>query len=302
MRLIRFYLQGKGAKLGILGDDNNVVDFTQLSKGDFNSVQDLIKESSKSSLSIKQIIDDRLSKNPPKEYLNYDDLFSAHPGGEGPHLLLPIVPPEVWAAGVTYKRSVEARVHESQVKDVYDRVYDAVRPEIFMKSTAARVAGPGEKIGIRSDSEWMVPEPELGVVLGENLNIIGYIIGNDVSSRDIEGENPLYLPQAKIFKNSCSLGPVLALAEAVTDPYNLNIKCDIYRDGSLVFSDSANTNQLKRKLDELVAYLGRDNTVFPGTVLLTGTCIVPPDSFSLKTGDVVKISIDFLGELSNQVS
>jgi len=197
---------------------------------------------------------------------------------------------------------VEARMAESKTSDIYDRVYAAPRPELFLKATAARVVGSGDTIGVRSDSSSMVPEPELGLVLGANLQIIGYISGNDMTARDIEGENPLYLPQAKIFNHSCALGPVLALSEAIPDPYNLNITCAIYRNGETVFSDKANTGQLNRKLDELVSYLGRNNTILPGTVLLTGTCIVPPDSFTLLPGDLVEIAIDHLGVLSNRVA
>jgi 2-dehydro-3-deoxy-D-arabinonate dehydratase len=221
-------------------------------------------------------------------------------------LLVPIDAPEVWAAGVTYERSREARNYETtggRLDSVtcYDKVYDADRPELFMKSTSARTVGTGEDVYLRSDSHWQIPEPELGLVLNRNGRIIGYTIGNDMSSRDIEGENPLYLPQAKIWHRSCSIGPAIRLAETIEDPYRFEIICRIHRNGIKVFEGSANTSQLKRKLDDLVSYLARDNIIFDGTVLLTGTCIVPPNEFTLEDGDCVDIEIPGIGILSNPV-
>ena len=220
-------------------------------------------------------------------------------------LLAPLEAPEVWAAGVTYLRSKEARNFESKDSrnsiTCYDKVYDAERPELFVKSTAARTVGPGGEVSLRSDSNWQVPEPELALVLDHDGRILGYTIGNDMSCRDIEGENPLYLPQAKIWRNSCSIGPAVRLAETVENPYDLTIRCRIIRGGSAVFDESANTGQLKRKLEELAAYLKRDNVLFEGTVLLTGTCIVPPDDFTLAPGDVIEIDITGIGTLVNPV-
>lgn len=219
-------------------------------------------------------------------------------------LLTPVDAPEVWAAGVTYLRSREARNYEAtggklDASTFYDKVYEAERPELFMKSTAARTAGPGDPVCLRSDSSWQVPEPELGIVLDGRGRIAGYTIGNDMSCRDIEGENPLYLPQAKIWKRSCAIGPAVRLAETVDNPYDLQIACRIYRDNELAVDESASTGQLKRKLEELVAFLVRDNEVFPGTVLLTGTCIVPPNQFTLQPGDRIEIDIDGIGTLVN---
>jgi 2-dehydro-3-deoxy-D-arabinonate dehydratase len=221
-------------------------------------------------------------------------------------LLVPIEAPEVWAAGVTYERSREARNFEAtggrmDASTFYDKVYDAVRPEIFFKSTAARTVGPGGDLQLRSDSEWQVPEPELGLVLDGKGGIIGYTIGNDMSCRDIEGENPLYLPQAKMWKRSCSIGPAVLLAEAVTDPYQFQITSSIYRDGAKVVEGTASTGQLKRKLEELTSFLVRDNETFEGTVLLTGTCIVPPNEFTLAGGDRIEIEISGIGKLINPV-
>src|SRR5699024_1634133 len=173
------------------------------------------------------------------------------------------------------------------------------RPEMFLKSTKERTIGMNQNIYLRSDSDWQIPEPELGLVLNDQAKIVGYTIGNDMSSRDIEGENPLYLPQAKIWKNSCSIGPAVRLSETVEDPYNLNISCRIYRKDQCVFEGEANTNQLKRSYEELISYLFKDNEIFDGTVLLTGTCIVPPNNFTLQNGDEIEIEISDIGVLRN---
>ncbi|WP_020616582.1 fumarylacetoacetate hydrolase family protein [Paenibacillus daejeonensis] len=219
-------------------------------------------------------------------------------------LLVPIEAPEVWAAGVTYQRSKEARNYEAtggklDASTFYDKVYDAERPELFMKSTAARTVGPGDAVCLRNDSKWQVPEPELGLVLNREGEILGYTVGNDMSCRDIEGENPLYLPQAKVWKQSCSIGPAIRLADATQDPYQLEISCRIFRNGEKVVDESASTGQLKRKLEELASYLHRDNVVFDGTVLLTGTCVVPPNQFTLDENDVIEIEITDIGTLTN---
>ncbi|MCR2804401.1 fumarylacetoacetate hydrolase family protein [Paenibacillus soyae] len=222
-------------------------------------------------------------------------------------LLSPVDAPEVWAAGVTYQRSREARNYEvtggkaDAGSTLYDLVYDAERPEIFFKSTLARTVGPGGSVKLRSDSSWQVPEPELGLVLNAGGDIVAYTIGNDMSCRDIEGENPLYLPQAKIWKQSCSIGPAIRLAEATPNPYDLEIGLRIYRNDEAVVDISANTGMLKRKLDELVSFLKRDNVLFDGTVLLTGTCLVPPNDFTLKPNDRIEIDITSIGTLMNTV-
>jgi 2-dehydro-3-deoxy-D-arabinonate dehydratase len=218
-------------------------------------------------------------------------------------LTTPLDAPEVWASGVTYEISKTARNEESVGPEnevtVYDKVYVAERPEIFFKSTAARTVGPDEDVFLRSDSNWQVPEPELGLVLNKNGDILGYTIGNDMSSRDIEGENPLYLPQAKIWRNSCSIGPAILLAETVDDPYNFEITCRVFRNNEKIAEESANTNQLKRRFEELVKFLIRDNIVFDGTVLLTGTAAVPQNDFTLRGGDQIEIEISNIGVLKN---
>ena len=225
---------------------------------------------------------------------------------EGLGLTIPIDAPEVWAAGVTYKKSKEARNYEAtqgkhDAETFYDKVYDAVRPEIFFKSTAARTIGPNEPVYLRSDSNWQIPEPELGLVIDKYGTVLGYTAGNDMSCRDIEGENPLYLPQAKVWKNSCSIGPSILLKEAVADPYEFQIICRIYRNEELVFEGDAQVNQLNRKLEELVHYLTLDNEIFDGTILLTGTCVVPPNDFTLNEHDRIEIEIPGIGILNNPV-
>ncbi|MHC8969882.1 fumarylacetoacetate hydrolase family protein [Priestia aryabhattai] len=221
-------------------------------------------------------------------------------------LLVPIVAQEVWASGVTYERSRDARNYEAtdgklDATTFYDKVYDAERPEIFFKSTAARTVGPNQEVYIRSDSKWQIPEPELGLIISQEGEILGYTIGNDMSCRDIEGENPLYLPQAKMWKHSCSIGPAILLTESVKDPYDFDIICRIYRHGKLAVEGTASTRQLKRTFEELVSFLVRDNEIFDGTVLLTGTCIVPPNDFTLVEGDQIEIEIPSIGILKNSV-
>ena len=200
---------------------------------------------------------------------------------------------EVWASGVTYLRSREAREAESSVKDVYARVYEAPRPELFFKAAGWRVVGPQEPIRVRDDSAWNVPEPELTLVINAAGEIVGYTAGNDVSSRDIEGENPLYLPQAKVYNGSCALGPGITI-EAPDRLRDLPIRVTIARDSAVVFDGSIRTSQIKRPLEELAGYLYRELAFPNGAFLMTGTGVVPPHEFSMTHGDVVRISIDNL--------
>lgn len=218
------------------------------------------------------------------------------------NLLAPIDDQEVWGAGVTYRRSKEAREEESdQAATFYDQVYRADRPELFFKANAARVVGPNGAIRIRADSNWSVPEPELALVLNAALKLVGYTIGNDVSARDIEGRNPLYLPQAKVYDACCALGPAIVLVETMPRAEEIGIRLTIDRDGSVAFQGATSVSKMARTFDELIDWLGRDN-VFPnGAFLLTGTGIVPPDEFSLKSGDLVRIEMDEAGTLINPV-
>jgi 2-dehydro-3-deoxy-D-arabinonate dehydratase len=217
-----------------------------------------------------------------------------------PRLIVPMVPSEVWAAGVTYKRSVEAREDETDVKGIYDMVYESERPEILIKGLGYRTVGPNDIICIRSDSSWNVPEPEFTLVYGEK-KVVAYMIGNDVSSRDIEGENPLYLPQAKVWRSSCSIGPYLVTTEELKDPRKVAISLVIHRDGDVVFSGETSTANMKRRFEELTEHLFRDNPVPRGAIMLTGVGVVPPDDFTLKHGDLVEITMDGLGTMRNYV-
>jgi 2-dehydro-3-deoxy-D-arabinonate dehydratase len=222
--------------------------------------------------------------------------------GEAEDPLLPPVEPshEVWASGVTYLRSREARELESADADAYERVYVAERPELFFKAPGWRVVGHGDRVRVREDSRWNVPEPELVLVLNAGMEIVGYTAGNDVSSRDIEGENPLYLPQAKVYDGSCSLGPGIVLS-GPGSMRDLSITMSIKRGGEIVFEDEIDTSQMKRSLEELALYLGKE-LVFPGgAFLMTGTGIVPEDDFTLKPGDRVGISVGDL-TLENEVT
>ena len=215
-------------------------------------------------------------------------------------LVRPADPPEVWCSGVTYERSRDARIEESG-SDIYALVYDADRPELFLKDAQCRrTVGPNEPIAIRSDATWNVPEPEIGVVLGEDLSIVGYTIGNDVSSRDIEGANPLYLPQAKVFAAACALGPADYVPEDWDAP--LSIEMTIRDEqGAVLFEGSTSTARMKRNFPDLVSWLVRDNPVPPGSVLLTGTGLVPPVGFTLLPGHVVEIHVPEIGTLTNPV-
>ena len=219
-------------------------------------------------------------------------------------LLAPIVSQEVWAAGVTYFRSRNARMEESKDAgggDFYDRVYAAERPELFFKATGRRVVGPGGAVRLRSDARWSVPEPELTLLLNPAGEIIGYTIGNDMSSRDIEGENPLYLPQAKVYDGSCALGPcVLLSAEPLGKA--TTIRLEIARSGETAFTGSTTLAELKREPKQLGEYLFRDNSFPDGAYLMTGTGVVPGDDFTLAGGDVILIAIDGIGLLENVVA
>lgn len=218
-------------------------------------------------------------------------------------LEIPMGTQEIWASGVTYMRSKEARMEES--KDAgggtfYDRVYDADRPELFFKSTLARTVGPKGTVRIRKDSGWDVPEPELTLLLSSEGTIEGYTVGNDMSSRSIEGENPLYLPQAKTYDGCAALGPCIYVPENKIDP-NAMISLEIRRDDSTVFSNEVSINTMKRKHQDLVDYLFRECNFPQGCFLMTGTGIIPPDDFTLQIGDIVKITIEHIGTLENVV-
>jgi 2-dehydro-3-deoxy-D-arabinonate dehydratase len=268
---------------------------------------------------------ERLARGPaedgPRELLparlTVDGLLGGRPGaldaalagpGDGPlpagaAVVLPLGGQEVWAAGVTFWRSREARMEEAEAgaPDVYDRVYEAERPELFLKAAPGRSRGPGEPVGIRADSGWDVPEPELAVVADRRGEIVAYTIGNDLSSRSIEGENPLYLPQAKVYLGSCALGPALVPVAEAPAFEDLEIRLVVLRDGGEAFAGSVALSQMRRRPAELVDWLFRAQEFPVGAVLLTGTAIVPPSDFTLRPGDLVTITVPGLGELGNPV-
>jgi len=247
------------------------------------------------------------------ELLDHDDPLAAI-RGEGAvtstrplpdiALLPPIEAPEIWCAGVTYERSRDARLEEAQTdaRDVYALVYDADRPELFMKDAAMRrTVGPGGSIRLRSDSSWMVPEPELGLVFGESGEPVAVTIGNDVSSRDIEGANPLYIPQAKIFAGACAIGPALAVPDDWDAPFPIRLRITDAL-GAELFTGETSTARMKRSPRELAGWAMRDNPIPPGSVLLTGTGVVPGDDYTLAPGHVVEIEIEGIGVLTNTVA
>lgn len=242
----------------------------------------------------------------PNVYQSVKAALSAKPvpAPQQSDLLAPVGSQEIWAAGVTYFRSRDARMEES--KDAgggtfYDRVYNAERPELFFKATARRVIGPSQPVRVRSDAKWSVPEPELTLLVSSTGTITGYTIGNDMSSRDIEGENPLYLPQAKVYDGSCAIGPALLLSSDPL-PRTTAIQIEIERNGSVAFSGTTTLAELKRDPQLLVSYLFRDNSFPKGALLMTGTGIVPADDFTLLSGDIVRITIDGIGTLENPVA
>jgi 2-dehydro-3-deoxy-D-arabinonate dehydratase len=294
MKLVRFWVPGQGARLGALAD-GVVHDLSASETPAVQTVEALLGASLTSDVGA---LLSSVERGALPRYA-YVDLDRA-PGTEAPYLLPPLDRQEVWAAGVTYAWSREARVREAVSKEIYVRVYEAERPELFFKALPEKVVGPNDWIGIRGDSAWNVPEPELALVLNARMGIVGYTIGNDVSSRDIEGENPLYLPQAKVYRRSCALGPAIVLAGEV-DAADLAITLAIQRGGEVTYSGGTSTAAIHRALDDLAAYLGRYNDYPHGAVLLTGTGIVPGDDFTLQEGDEVSITIDGIGTLCNVV-
>ena len=262
--------------------------YYELGLGDFSELYLIAKESG---LSPDKYVEKLISsKNLPR----FEDEV------EESLILSPIFPQEVWAAGVTYSDSMRERQAESDTPDVYAKVYSADRPEIFFKGTGERMQGPNEELGIREDSGWDVPESELAVVI-INGEIAGYTIGNDMSSRSIEGENPLYLPQAKVYNKSFSLGPCIVSKDEIEDPQNLKVELSITRKENIVFQGESSTSEMKRNVYELVEWLQKSNDLPQDAVLMTGTGIIPPQDFTLNEGDIVSISIEKIGTLTNKI-
>ena len=285
--------------IGVEAEPARVTILTDI-KPEVSDIRDLILASSLTGKSMDEIAMALLEAGDEPETVELDDLLDGTRGENGDYLLdRPIDPPEVWAAGVTYKSSEMERRRESSTPDVYSMVYQAERPELFFKSTASRCVGPFEDVGIRADSPWNVPEPELAFTLYRG-KIVGYTIGNDMSSRAIEGENPLYLAQAKLYDRSCAIGPCFVSAEGF-DPQDVTINCRIERDGETAFTGETSTAQMARTCRSLADWLMRHNSVPDMTTVLTGTAIVPPPDFTLEEDDVVSIAIDGIGTLENGV-
>jgi 2-dehydro-3-deoxy-D-arabinonate dehydratase len=282
MKLCRFQKDQAGPRIGLLIGDESVIDLTAAGVGRMLPLLEGDGLGEKLAAFAKQDL----------PHLALKDIT----------LLTPVEEQEVWAAGVTYLRSKTARMEESDFSaNAYDRVYDAVRPEIFFKSLPHKVVAPGGDVGIRKDSKWNVPEPEVALVVNSRGRIVGYTIGNDMSSRDIEGENLLYLPQAKTYNRSCAVGPWITVGESEAEARAWKISLTIERGGGAVFQGETSVGQLKRSFTELAEFLCRSQVFASGAVLLTGTGIVPPDNFTLEVNDRVRISISGIGTLENRV-
>ena len=286
---MRYYSISEGGERRLIARDGDEAYDLTASRGSVTAFDDLAHVADVATETIDEVARRLLSEAKP---VDVPDETTAG---------LPVAVDEVWAAGVTYEISEQAREAESGIPEMYVDVYGADRPELFFKATRDRVVGPGEAVGIRGDSEWNVPEPELGVVLHRG-DIVGYTVGNDMSSRSIEGENPLYLPQAKVYDRSCSLGPCVVSADALDDPHDLAMRMTIERDGDRCYDGETATSEMVRSCEELVAFLARHNTVPETAVLLTGTSLVPEEGFTLEPGDRIDIDIEGIGRLSNTVT
>ena len=286
---MRYYCVSEGGERRLIARDGDEAYDLTASRGSVTAFDDLAHVADVATETVDEVARRLLSEAKPV------DVPDATAAG------VPVAVDEVWAAGVTYEISEQAREAESGIPEMYVDVYGADRPELFFKATRDRVVGPGEAVGIRGDSEWNVPEPELGVVLHRG-DIVGYTVGNDMSSRSIEGENPLYLPQAKVYDRSCSLGPCVVSADALDDPHDLAMRMTIERDGDRCYDGETATSEMVRSCEELVAFLARHNTVPETAVLLTGTSLVPEEGFTLEPGDRIDIDIEGIGRLSNTVT
>ena len=296
MKLLQFHLPQEGLRVGVLRD-NKVLDITGLDQR-LDSVLQLFHIVQHQRMSAAELLSGLLEDKSAESY-DFSSL-NIRPDISKPHLLVPITAPEVWAFGVTYKRSAQARDEDAGKEEgIYDRVYKSPRPECFFKATPIRCVGPNDYIGIRSDSVLTAPEPELAYILGDDKEILGYTVCNDVSAWDIERDNPLYLPQSKIYTACCALGPVIVTADELTDPMNLEITCRVIRDRSVVFEDSTNSSRIGRSFEELNHYLYLHNPIPFGTAVSTGTGIMLPNEYHLQDGDAVEIEIEGIGILHN---
>jgi 2-dehydro-3-deoxy-D-arabinonate dehydratase len=301
MKLCQFEVPGVGRRVGVV-DGDTVVDVTAPREG-VGSTLDLLRLG-RTAAGVERLAR-RLAAGPRRPRYAWTDLARA-PGGRRPGLLPPVDAPEIWGAGITYKRSQEYysehdTAHGHREKGIYDHVYESERPELFFKATMSRSVGCHGPLGLRGDSALTAVEAELAVVVGAGGRVVGYTVGNDLSAWDIERANPLFLPQSKVFQGAFAFGPVLATPGSVKDPHALGIRCVIERQGRVLFDGKASTGDMRRRVPELVDWLGRYNPVPTGTVLSTGTGILVPDEHALRPGDVVTITIDGIGTLRNPV-
>ncbi len=295
VKICRYWKPEAGPRIGLI-EDGWIYDLCEADPAHFDSFSTAVNCES-----LQERVEEAANGARLKSRLPYADA-DIPPDLAKTHLLAPVTKQEVWAAGVTYFRSREARMEESEDGgSFYDRVYTAARPELFFKGTPNRVSGPNAPVRLRSDSRWNVPEPEVALIVSSRAGLVGFTIGNDMSSRDIEGENPLYLPQAKVYKGSCALGPAVALAASVHDPRGLGIRLTIMRGSKCCFEGTTSTGKMKRTFQDLISYQFREQEFPNGVILLTGTGIVPPDNFTLEPGDVVEITVPEIGTLRNPV-
>lgn len=285
MRLAKIRLADGSTQAAVWEDDNRLRLLDLLQMEQYRTLQDVLHAPDPIGLT-KYLLDQKAAPLPLERVT----------------LLAPIDRQEVWAAGVTYKRSQVARMQESESgASHYDKVYTAPRPEIFFKATPNRVSGPNQPLRVRADSNWSVPEPELALVISPEKKLVGFTVGNDMSARDIEGENPLYLPQAKLYNQCCGLGPCVWIPEGPVDRPNTKIVLTIQRQGKTAFTGETDLDHMKRGFEELIDWLTRENDLAAGAFLLTGTGVVPPDDFTLKNGDQVSIAITSIGTLTNPI-
>ena len=296
MKLIQFFVPELGKRVGIV-EGEKVVDITEIAPSTLTLIEQAIAKKRSLEEEAREALEEAKSQN--AQTFGFA-VFQNSPAPDKPHLLLPIDAAEIWGAGVTYKRSAEERDADSQT-DIYTRVYFSDRPELFFKATLHRCAPPFGEIAIRSDSEFTAVEAEVAVVIGIDNQPVAFTLCNDVSAWDIERLNPLYLPQSKIYAGCCSFGPMLVTPEQIGDPYAITVKCRVIRDGRVIFEGEANTSQLSRRYEELISFLRRDNPIPVGTVLTTGTGIMPPPEAALRDGDIVEVESPQIGKLVNRV-
>jgi 2-dehydro-3-deoxy-D-arabinonate dehydratase len=299
MRYYQVMLASSESRLTVQANDDSLVDLTSISPH-ARTVYDLLEAAALTGAGVDDVAKSLIDRG-GNAWLSLADLQqNSAEDGKFPRLAVPLVPPEIWAVGVTYQDSMRERQAESKSPDIYARVYGAERPEVFFKGTPRVLAQPYGEVGIRADSAWNVPEPELAFVLFDG-RIAGYTCGNDMSSRTIEGDNPLYLPQAKIYDRSCAIGPCFVTPETVGNAQNLTITLTITRAGKQAFRGSTNTSKMRRDCAYLADWLQRHNPVPDGTTVCTGTGTIPPPEFTLQQGDVIDIQIEKIGTLTNTV-